>query len=158
MSIEHYVKKNGWIGVDFDGTLVFHDHEVWTPWNVFGRPIEPMVQRVKQWRKEGREVRILTARVFPFVSMEHTPRYQMTAERKCLVTGQIYTITDMVEAIQAHCRVIIGERLPVTCAKDFSMLEFWDDRAVQVVVNTGYTLAEEHEARAAALRGEAFQR
>lgn len=35
------------------------------------------------------------------------------------------------------------------------MTELWDDRAVQVVANTGQTLSDEHEAVVAALRGRA---
>jgi hypothetical protein len=27
--------------------------------------------------------------------------------------------------------------LPVTCEKDMAMVEFWDDKAVQVIPNTG---------------------
>lgn len=31
----------------------------------------------------------------------------------------------------------IGRELPVTATKDFAMIELWDDRAVQVRMNTG---------------------
>jgi hypothetical protein len=34
-----------------------------------------------------------------------------------------------------------------------NMIELWDDRAVQMVPNTGRTLAEEHEAELSALKG-----
>ena len=49
----------GWIGVDLDGTLAeYHG------WNgSIGKPIAPMVDRVKRWLAEGVEVRIMTARV-----------------------------------------------------------------------------------------------
>jgi len=50
----------GWIGVDFDGVLAVYngyqgdDH--------VGKPIEPMIKRVRKWLAEGRDVRIFTAR------------------------------------------------------------------------------------------------
>jgi hypothetical protein len=31
----------------------------------------------------------------------------------------------------------LGARLEVVCEKDYGMVELWDDRAVQVVPNTG---------------------
>ncbi len=39
--------------------------------------------------------------------------------------------------IQAWCLEHVGEVLPVTPAKDYDMVELWDDRAVQVIPNTG---------------------
>ena len=50
---------HGWIGVDLDGTLATFDAS--DP-DVVGPPIPAMVQRVKRWLQEGREVRIVTAR------------------------------------------------------------------------------------------------
>jgi len=35
------------------------------------------------------------------------------------------------------CEKHLGLALPVTCVKDMHMIELWDDRAVQVVTNTG---------------------
>jgi len=55
--------SNGWIGVDLDGTLAVH-MGVWD--GSIGPPIYPMVDRVRRWIKEGREVRIITARVENF--------------------------------------------------------------------------------------------
>lgn len=49
-----------WRGVDLDGTLAYYDH--FRGDDHIGHPIEPMVQRVKQWLKEGEDVRIFTAR------------------------------------------------------------------------------------------------
>jgi hypothetical protein len=40
------------------------------------------------------------------------------------------------------CQKHIGQRLEVTCTKDYGMIELWDDRAVQVVANTGITVSE----------------
>lgn len=60
----------GWIGVDSDGTLARHDGKQSTR---IGEPIPTMEERVKMWLREGREVRIVTARaartsfhIFPY--------------------------------------------------------------------------------------------
>ncbi|MGD8869008.1 MAG: hypothetical protein PVI01_15370 [Gemmatimonadales bacterium] len=102
----------GWIGVDLDGTLAHY--ESGDGIDAIGEPIEPMVRRVKRWLKEGREVRIVTARV----AMPHQRGRQE-------------------ELIEAWCRKVFDRTLPVTHCKDYGMVELWDDRAVQVRMNTG---------------------
>ena len=124
------IKDKAWIGVDFDGTMAYHFG--WTPWNELGRPIKAMVDRVQQWIAEGKDVRIFTARVG---SDED--------EEICLVTGQKFTRNDMFKILYAWCQEHIGVVIPVTAKKDKFMVELWDDRAVQVVPNTGITLADE---------------
>lgn len=108
----------GWIGVDLDGTLAFYDGFKGS--DQIGEPIKPMVERVKGWRAAGREVRIFTARV----SLEHAQGFERDSQlaRK---------------TIEDWCLKHIGEVLPITCMKDFAMVELWDDRCVQVVPNTG---------------------
>jgi hypothetical protein len=140
------LKDEGWIGVDFDGTLAHYDK--WVVWNVFGKPILPMVHRVVRWIDEGRTVKIMTARVRP-------PGDLLFSE--CIITGEKFTNRQMIDAIQDWTFAHIGHRLEVTCVKDVHMIELWDDRAVQVVPNTGRTLAEEHLAEMTALRGKSFQ-
>lgn len=39
--------------------------------------------------------------------------------------------------IERWCLEHIGIVLPVTNVKDYGMIELWDDRAVQVIPNTG---------------------
>ena len=106
----------GWIGVDLDGTLAHY--EPGSEWNglEIGPPVPAMVARVRRWLAEGREVRVFTARVGP-VRDRH--------------------LKAIVDAIEDWCLEHIGKRLPVTCEKDYHMLELWDDRAVQVERNTG---------------------
>jgi hypothetical protein len=133
--------KGGWIGVDLDGTLAHYDS--WMGWNQFGKPIPKMVERVKQWLAEGKDVRIFTARV-------HLP---LEAFSQCWQTQTPFTGHDMVRAVQDWTEEHIGARLPVTCVKDTGMIELWDDRAVQVIPNTGITVAEEAEARYNAFAG-----
>lgn len=101
----------GWIGVDLDGTLAFYDK--WRGVKHIGKPIEPMVRKVKQLLAEGIEVRIFTARV----------------------SGD--EVGEATRAILDWCEEHIGQRLRVTCEKDFGCITVYDDRCVQVEPNTG---------------------
>lgn len=109
---------SGWIGVDLDGTLAKYGE--WKGAEHIGEPIAPMVERVKRWLAEGREVRIFTARVAG-------PRQEMGVEATRA-------------AIERWCLQHIGAVLPVTNEKDYGMVELWDDRAVQVEMNTGWII------------------
>ena len=53
--------SEGWIGIDLDGTLAEYDG--WKGVEHIGKPIPSMVERVKAWIIEGKDVRIFTARV-----------------------------------------------------------------------------------------------
>lgn len=135
-------ERGGWLGVDLDGTLAHYDE--WVAYDVIGEPIPAMVERVRAWIAEGREVRIFTARV--------DASYGKILE--CRKTGRTYSREDVERAIRRW----LADRcslppLAVTCVKDYAMIELWDDRCVQVVPNTGRTLAEEHEAERSALAG-----
>ena len=115
---------SGWIAVDFDGTLATYG--TWLGPDHMGEPIAPMVDRVKRWLAEGREVRIFTARVGP--------------SGRANGVGQIDDdsfASQQRRQIQQWCRQYIGQELAVTATKDFGMVELWDDRAVQVRMNTG---------------------
>lgn len=104
-----------WIGVDLDGTLA-HYNDFEGPL-VIGAPIEPMVKRVQKWLADGKTVKIFTARVA-------SPR-----------DGR--DVVEVHNAIQDWCQIHIGQVLPVTCIKERGLDEFWDDKAVQVIPNTG---------------------
>jgi hypothetical protein len=108
---------NGWIGVDLDGTLA--EYTGWVSPTHIGAPIPKMVERVKKWIAEGREVRIFTARVFAGGRVDHNELHKVQT------------------AITDWCYEHLGEGLEITCTKDYGMIELWDDRAVQVVPNTG---------------------
>jgi hypothetical protein len=153
-------KTGGWIGVDFDGTLFTFEGDIWVKWNVFGKPIKPMIDRVLLWCAAGVEVRILTARIGLPINMFNDPNglyMSMRLSNRCVVSGELYSDDLMQTAIQDHLERHGMPRLPVQCYKGGRMIEFWDDRAIQVVPNTGRTLAEEHEAELSALRGEQFE-
>jgi hypothetical protein len=108
----------GWIGVDLDGTLAEYDG--WQGIGHVGAPITAMADRVRRWLKEGREVRILTARVSRVGSEE-------------AATARAF--------IERWSEEHLGVALQVTCMKDFGMDELWDDRAVAVEPNTGRQLS-----------------
>jgi hypothetical protein len=122
-----------WIGVDLDGTLAeYHGRGDGS----IGKPIPKMVARVKAWLAEGKEVRIVTARAWAITRGVMCPpvRQHERQEFEAAVT--------QVVAIQAWCKEHLGQELGVTCAKDFGMIELWDDRAKQVIPNTGEALEE----------------
>jgi hypothetical protein len=104
---------NGWIGVDFDGTLATDEGS---------NPIPAMVERIKRWLSLGIEVRIVTARVSENCGMRNLP-----LERKL---------------VEDWCLLHIGQKLKVTCEKDFNMYQLWDDRAVQVIKDTGIRVGD----------------
>jgi hypothetical protein len=98
----------GWIGVDLDGTLA-HDTG-WHGPDQIGPPIPEMLERVRSWLREGQRVKIFTARA---------------------------TIPQQIPPIREWLRKNGLPELEVTNVKDFDMIECWDDRAVEVVTNTG---------------------
>ncbi len=110
----------GWIGVDLDGTLALY--EGWRGETNIGDPVPAMLDRVKAWLAAGRDVRIFTARV---------------AEGALNLDGTRHEVQHVRDAITAWCIEHIGVALPVTNVKDYAMIELWDDRAIQVVPNTG---------------------
>ena len=108
-------QQNGWIGVDLDGTIA--EYSGWVGPTHIGAPIPLMVERVKTWLEAGQIVKIFTARVSD---------------------GDPY----IVEAIEQWCLAHVGKILPITNVKDYQMTELWDDRAVQVVPNTGVSILD----------------
>ncbi|MCF7981150.1 MAG: hypothetical protein K9K86_04145 [Pseudomonadales bacterium] len=100
--------SRGWIGVDLDGTLASYDG--WYGPAYIGEPIEPMLQRVKEWMAQGVEVRIFTARASV---PEYVPYVKLWLKKQGL------------------------QSLKVTNVKDFGMICLWDDRCVEVVTNEG---------------------
>lgn len=112
--------EKGWIGVDLDGTLAYYDG--WVDMTHIGAPIPLMVKRIKDWLKAGQEVKIFTARV----------------------SQKYYDENVMVR--QAIKIWLVDEAglppLEITNVKDFQMIELWDDRAVQVIPNTGKAIGQ----------------
>jgi hypothetical protein len=109
-----------WYGVDLDATLARYDG--WRGADVVGEPIPLMVERVRGWLDQGIDVRILTAR----------------ASHDDFTEGGL-------QAIQIWCMRHLGQALPVTCVKDSGMVRLYDDRARQVIPNTGEVVGDEPE-------------
>lgn len=84
-----------------------------------------MVERVKKWLEEGTKVKIMTARITKGPRDEHDPEA-------------------VIKAIEEWCETHIGQKLEVTCQKDYYMLQLWDDRCVQVIANEGMSIAEKY--------------
>ena len=91
--------------VDLDGTLARHPGKFQSK---IGRPVPRMVRRVKRWLKEGKRVKIFTARA--------------KGDRR---------------KIQAWSREHLGKALPVTNVKRPEAERIYDDRARHVRRNTG---------------------
>lgn len=106
-----------WIGVDLDGTWAYYDG--WKGFHHIGDPLPLMTARVVRWLEDGKKVKVFTARA---------------------------TTPEAIPYIQAWTQQVVGRVLEVTATKDLACLELWDDRAVQMIPNTGRSLAEEHEA------------
>jgi hypothetical protein len=106
-------EDEGWIGVDLDGTLA--KHTGWKGITHIGDPIPAMVARVRRWVGRGKKVKIFTARA---------------DDEKG------------VNAIKAWLKKHELPDLEVTNLKDQKMIEFWDDKAVQVRKNTGQRVGE----------------
>jgi hypothetical protein len=111
-------QSHHWIGVDFDGTLAVDNRGVLADDPV---PVPMMIKRVQSWLAEGIEVRIFTSRY-----------------------GKVYPdqVFENCQKIQQFCLKHFGRSLTITNEKDQHMLQLWDDRAVQVINNTGIPLSE----------------
>ncbi len=97
-----------WIGVDLDGTLA--KFGMWSGFSHIGKPVKPMLERVRKWQAEGYRVKIFTARA---------------------------SIPEAIPPIQKWLKKHKLGDLEITNKKDFSLVEIWDDRCVHVVANTG---------------------
>lgn len=102
-----------WIGIDLDGTLARYDG--WKGIEHIGEPIPLMTERVREWQRQGRDMKIFTARV----SVAEPEKAEVIAHIHAWLASNGLPI------------------LEVTNIKDFGMIELWDDRAIQVQINTG---------------------
>ena len=97
-----------------DGTLAHYGG--WQGPGHIGKPIKLMCDRVRAWLAEGKTVRIFTARI-----------HNVDASGAKLV----------IAAIDDFCMTEFGRCLSITDAKDLDMIQLWDDRAIQLIPNTG---------------------
>lgn len=110
---EYLVTKSGYIACDLDGTLAYY--QGWQGPNHIGDPIPAMEKRVHAWLAEGWEVRICTARA-------------------CQI--------EQIPVVQKWLKTHGFPELRVVNYKDYGMVQLWDDRAVQVIPNTGIPAVE----------------
>lgn len=114
-TFKEYIKEGReWVGVDLDGTLAHYTH--WKGVTKIGKPIPKMVDRIKKMLDNGEKVKIFTARA-------NDPK--------------------AVEAIKKWLVTIGLPELEVTNIKDQYMVSFYDDRAIQVVKNTGEIVGDQ---------------
>lgn len=114
--------NRGWIGVDLDGTLA--EYTTWKGPDIIGEPIMPMVDKIKSIINTGITVKVFTARVASCVSEEE----RLIAKK----------------AIANWTKLHLGTALEATSEKDWNMIEYYDDRAIQVEYNTGKILGQDH--------------
>ena len=129
---------SGWFAVDLDGTLTEWDG-VWRGPSYIGAPIARTVRRVKHWLNQGKDVRIFTARVYvgPMPTMHQSSALRDEWQQRRDEANECR------QAIAALCTSLFGQALPITCEKDYHMVLLLDDRAQQVVPNTGALVQEE---------------
>jgi hypothetical protein len=100
---------SGWIGVDLDSTLAYYEFGMASRL-LIGNPIPLMLARVKEWLSEGMTVKLFTARACD---------------------------PDQIEPIREWLNKHGLEQMEITNVKDYSCIEIWDDRAIQIIANTG---------------------
>jgi hypothetical protein len=106
-----FVASQHWVGVDLDGTLSRTDNPGhFLPPYPLGEPIPEMLALVRSLVAAGVTVKIFSARA---CEPESIPAIQDWAEKHGL------------------------GRLEVTNRKDFDLIRFYDDRAIQIVENLG---------------------
>ena len=116
----HGVDGKKWIGFDLDGTLA--EYNGWQGIYHIGTPIKTMCNLIKKLHSDGEEVKILTARVAP-----RNDGTDLEGARKF---------------IEKWCEGNLGFVPPITHEKDSLMDTLYDDRAVQVIPNTGITIED----------------
>lgn len=109
-------RMSGWIGVDLDGTLA--EYGGWQGPETIGYPIPIMMNRVRKWLAEGMTVKVFTARA---------------------------SIPDQIPPVRAWLDKHGLQEVGITNVKDFAMITLYDDRCVQVEMNTGRLIGGEKE-------------
>jgi hypothetical protein len=109
-----FVARENWVGVDLDGTLSRDDGDghFFEPYPL-GEPVPAMLEAVKSLLAAGITVKIFSARA---CEPENIPLIQDWTEKHGL------------------------GRMEVTNQKDYDLIRYFDDRAVQVMPNEGRTV------------------
>ncbi len=113
---------SGHILVDLDDTLVRDEYPA------IGPLIPAMADRVRAWLAEGLDVRIFTARVAWNYDDDPRAPFDFQAFKRAIEQRRL---------IEAWTEQIFGQRLRVTCQKDFETRCLYDDRAVPIRAHGG---------------------
>lgn len=114
-----FVPSDNWVGFDLDGTLSRTDNPGhFQPPYPIGDPIPEMISIAKALIRTGVKVKIFTARACEALNI---PLVQSWAEKHGL----------------GH--------LEVTNQKDYNLIRFYDDRAIQVIPNLGRSVLADRE-------------
>ena len=105
-----------WIGFDLDGTLA-EKVGAWKGIEHIGKPIMPLIVKVKEAHANGKKVKIFTARVADKDDAEEAKKH-----------------------IREWCKEHLGFVPDITHEKDALAHRIYDDRAFQVIPNTGVTV------------------
>jgi hypothetical protein len=110
-----FVPAGDWVGVDLDGTLSRTDNPGhFEPPYPLGEPVLPMLEMVRSLLAAGVIVKIFSARA---CEPENIPLIQEWARKHGL------------------------GNLEVTNRKDFNLIRFYDDRAIQICPNLGISVS-----------------
>ncbi len=121
MAIEELQDRSkDWYGFDLDKVLARQDE--WLGVEHIGEPIPLMIERIQDYIRAGKRVKIFTARVSE--------------------VDQEVSIATIVKIIDEWSVRNIGQIVPVTCEKDRYMQYCYDDRSRQVIENTGVVVGE----------------
>lgn len=110
----HGASGKPWTGFDLDGTLATYDK--WRGISHIGDPVKPMCDLIKKLHGDGKDVKIVTARVAPREDDSHLLARAFIAR---------------------WCRDNLGFVPPITNEKDALMETLYDDRVHVVEQNTG---------------------
>lgn len=127
-----------WIGFDLDGTLAHHDK--WKGPTHIGDPIIPMIDLCRDLISQGKDVRIFTARIYPLMYVPYSYQSHVGLAELSYEMMSAHLAAD---AIRAFSLAHFGRYLAITCVKDYEMWQLYDDRAIQVISNTGVTVEEQ---------------
>ncbi len=108
------VRAPQYVAFDLDGTVALY--EGWKGLTHIGEPIPVMLDFIKAHIDSGIPVVIMTARV------------------ASLDKNKVQIAKD---TIDAYFTKHLGQTLPLTCIKDKHMVRLYDDRAREVILNTG---------------------
>ena len=127
--------ENGeeWTGFDLDGTLAAYDE--WKGIDHIGKPVKPMVDLIKKLHREGKPVKIMTARVAPKTFEDGGKGIDFVKDKNGKKKYAFEFIADW-------CKKNLGFTPPIVHEKDHCMGELYDDRAKQVEQNTGRVLED----------------